>query len=261
MVSLIKAALGNINTRHGENAGRGFPHVGIDIGWGGGLDLYAPAAGWLSWDWVGTYGRRAIIRHDDGTWSLLAHAEAWFVDDARVEQGQHIGLMGRTGGPWGTAGWFVHCHQEYHLANGTAVDPLAYMGAPAGLPATPIPPPEHREDDTEMPIIALENERGKPELGWITFTAEVGKIACHPYIKDKASKDNAVSHMGLYATQQKGIRPMSDYDFIAYLVGLGFADVPRMENPTDNPGAGRMRAWLPQPGQIVERTPTGTIRY
>jgi hypothetical protein len=145
MVRLIKAARGNINTRHGEDAGRSFPHVGIDIGWGGGKELYAPAAGWISWAWVGTYGNRCIIRHDDDTWSLIAHAETFFGNNGRrVEQGEHIGTMGRTGGPWGSiAGWFVHCHQEYHLANGTAVDPLDYMSSStAGDDYDPIP-----EDD------------------------------------------------------------------------------------------------------------------
>lgn len=118
-----------------------------------------------------------------------------------------------------------------------------------------------RKEEDEMPVIALENTRGVPDQGWISFTAEIGKLSCHPYIKDKASKDNAVSHMGLYATQQNGIRTMSDYDFIAYLVGLGFSDIPRMANPGDDAGARRMRAWLPQPGQIIERTNTGTVRY
>lgn len=133
MVRIIKAAKGNINTKHGEDAGRSFPHVGIDIGWGEGLELFAPADGFMTWARVGTYGNRVIIKHDDGTWSLIAHAAVFWVQNARVQQGQHIGTMGRTGGPWGAAGWFVHCHQEYHLANGAAVDPLKYMGStPAG---------------------------------------------------------------------------------------------------------------------------------
>lgn len=138
-MQLIKAARGNINTQHGEDAGRSFPHVGIDIGWGGGTELYAPARGRITWAWVGTYGNRCIITHPDGTWSLIAHADTFFGTNGRdVEQGEHIGTMGRTGGPWGTAGWYVHAHQEYHLANGAAVDPIAYMSATAGGNYTPI---------------------------------------------------------------------------------------------------------------------------
>ena len=139
MVHLIKAALGNINTRHGEQIGRGFPHVGIDIGWGGGLELYAPAAGWLSWSWAGTYGNLGRITHADGSYSRLAHADSYNgVNGRHVEQGEHIGTMGRSGGPWGTSGWFVHCHQEYWV-DGVAVDPTDYMGSsPAGETITPI---------------------------------------------------------------------------------------------------------------------------
>lgn len=153
MVTIRKAANGNINTRHGEDAGRSFPHVGIDIGWGGGTELYAPAAGWMTWAWVGTYGLRCIIVHDDGTWSLIAHAEEFFgANGRRVEAREHIGTMGRTGGPWGSAGWYVHCHQEYHLANGRAVDPEDYFNAsaPVGVDETPVKTPEQIEEEELM---------------------------------------------------------------------------------------------------------------
>ncbi|MFD4111629.1 M23 family metallopeptidase [Streptomyces sp. NPDC058650] len=131
MVRLIKAARGGINTKHGEQIGRGFPHVGIDIGWGGGTELYAPADGYMTWSVAGTYGNLARIVHSDGSYSRIAHAAEWFKNGADVEQGEHIGTMGRTGGPWGTSEWFVHCHQEYWVG-GRAVDPLAYMSATAG---------------------------------------------------------------------------------------------------------------------------------
>lgn len=141
MVQLIKAARGRITTYHGEDIGRdqytgAVGHVGIDIGHGEAtaedLKLLAPAAGWMTWATVGSYGRRAIIRHDDGSWSLIAHAAAWFFNGARVEQRQHIGTMGNSGTV------YVHAHQEYHLASGAAVDPLAYMSATAGGNYTPI---------------------------------------------------------------------------------------------------------------------------
>lgn len=150
---LIKAAKGNVNTNHGDRIGRGFPHVGIDLGWGNGLELYAPAAGYLVWGWFGTYGNRAVITHLDGSWSLIAHAETFFVNQRHVRQGQHIGTMGRTGGPWGSSGWYVHCHQEYHLKSGVAVDPLRYMvkPKPASTDKKPVPVPKpavEEEEDT-----------------------------------------------------------------------------------------------------------------
>jgi murein DD-endopeptidase MepM/ murein hydrolase activator NlpD len=150
-----------VNTKHGEDAGRGFPHVGIDLGWGNGLELYAPADGLLEWAWQGTYGLRAIITHDDGTWSLIAHAAEFFGAPRRVRQGDHIGTMGRSGGPWGSiAGWFVHCHQEYHLADGRAVDPLAYMGWTAGGIERPIDVKERARLEAErLARLRLERER------------------------------------------------------------------------------------------------------
>ena len=139
MVQIIKTARGGITTYHGEDAGRTFPHVGIDIGHGNMTDhdrrMVAPAAGSVTAaGWSGTYGNRVIITHDDGTWSLIAHMDTLAISVGDyVQQGQQIGVMGRTGGPWGSiAGWFVHGHQEYHLANGTAVNPLDYLGATAG---------------------------------------------------------------------------------------------------------------------------------
>ncbi|MGG7509442.1 murein hydrolase activator EnvC family protein [Plantibacter sp. YIM 135249] len=133
-MQLIKTARGNITTFHGEDAGRAHAHVGIDIGHGAStaadLALIAPEAGIVRVaGWDGTYGNRVIIEHPDGTWSLIAHMAAFFVRAGdQVTRAQSIGVMGRTGGPWGSvAGWFVHAHQEYHLADGTAVDPLDYI--------------------------------------------------------------------------------------------------------------------------------------
>lgn len=132
-MNLIKTARGRITTYHGEDAGRSRPHVGIDIGHGDGtpddLHMVAPAAGRVvAASWEGTYGNRVIIQHPDGSRSLIAHMASLGVSAGQeVEQGQGIGVMGRTGGPWGSiAGWFVHGHQEYHVG-GIAVDPLAYM--------------------------------------------------------------------------------------------------------------------------------------
>ena len=151
-MNIIKTARGGITTRHGEEAGRSRPHVGIDIGHGNetadDLRMVAPAAGRVvaaSWD--GTYGRRVIIEHPDGTRSLVAHMASLAVDVGdHVEQGQTIGVMGRTGGPWGSvAGWYVHGHQEYHVG-GIAVDPLAYMGGGSAQTGTPNQEEEMNKD-------------------------------------------------------------------------------------------------------------------
>ncbi|GLU91359.1 M23 family metallopeptidase [Agromyces sp. NBRC 114283] len=143
MVTIIKTARGRITTRHGEDIGRDAytgakGHVGIDIGHGDAtaedLRLVAPASGKITAAGrYGSYGNRVVIAHGDGTWSLIAHMARILVsagDD--VGQGQDIGVMGNTGTV------FVHAHQEYHRADGSAVDPLAYMSTTAGGPGTEI---------------------------------------------------------------------------------------------------------------------------
>lgn len=143
MTTIVKCARGRITTRHGEDIGRdqftgAKGHVGIDIGHGDSttedLKIVAPAAGRVTAvGTYGSYGLRIVITHDDGTWSLIAHLAAALVKVGdRVAQRQHIGTMGNSGTV------YVHAHQEYHLANGAAVDPLAYMSTTAGGPGTPI---------------------------------------------------------------------------------------------------------------------------
>jgi len=154
MAELIKPARGRYTTRHGEDIGRDSVtgakgHVGVDIGHGDGalddLKTSAPAAGRVTAAGsYGSYGDRLIIVHDDGTWSLLAHLAAIYVRVGdRVSQGQLIALMGNTGTV------YVHLHWEYHLADGTAVDPVLHI--PAVLAATVISPLIVQEDD-DMPI-------------------------------------------------------------------------------------------------------------
>lgn len=155
-MQLIKTARGGITTRHGEDAGRSRPHVGIDIGHGNStaedLRMVAPAAGKVTAaGWSGTYGLRVIIAHPDGSESLIAHMDRLAVGVGyEVAQGDDIGVMGRTGGPWGSiAGWFVHGHQEYHVG-GIAVDPLLYM---AGGPMAGQPAPTPYQEDSMANIV------------------------------------------------------------------------------------------------------------
>lgn len=139
---LIKTARGRVTTEHGEDIGRGFLHRGIDIGHGDAtaadLRLVAPAGGRVTAaGWDGTYGNRVIITHPDGTSSLIAHMARILVGVGdELDQGDDIGVMGSTGGPWA-----VHAHQEYRV-DGIAVDPIPYMTATAGTPGTDL-----EEDD------------------------------------------------------------------------------------------------------------------
>lgn len=128
MPKIILAARGRITTYFKQDIGRGFLHNGVDQGHGNGaaidLEIKAPAAGVVIAVGVyGSYGKRIIIRHDDGTTSLLAHhAKQFVVVGQRVTQGQIIAVMGNSGTV------FVHSHQEYRDAAGNQLDPLENLG-------------------------------------------------------------------------------------------------------------------------------------
>lgn len=138
-MQLVKPAIGGVTSQHGEDIGRGFPHVGTDLGHGDGqpadLRVVAPAAGKVTTARaIGTYGNCLVILHDDGSWTRLAHLAEFLVTvGQRVEQGQDVGVMGNTGTK------YVHLHWEYHLADGTAVNPLKYLGTSAATKGIDMP--------------------------------------------------------------------------------------------------------------------------
>lgn len=154
-MQLIKPAIGRVTSQHGEDIGRGFPHVGVDLGHGDGraadLRVIAPAAGKVTTARaIGSYGNCLIIQHDDGTWTRLAHLARFLVTlGQRVEQGQDVGVMGNTGTV------YVHLHWEYHLANtGTAVNPLDYLGGSAQDTA------QNTEQETPLMKLVLDSTTG-----------------------------------------------------------------------------------------------------
>jgi len=135
VASIILAAHGRITTHYKQDIGRGWLHNGIDQGHSNGtaydLQIMAPADGIVTATGrQGTYGNRLVIRHDDGSRSLLAHHAAQLVKVGdRVTQGQIIAVMGNTGTK------YVHSHQELWEGNGTQLDPLKHIGEPTVAPA------------------------------------------------------------------------------------------------------------------------------
>ena len=68
------------------------------------------------------YGKTVILEHDDGMQSLYAHNSALLVQLAeRVEQGQAIARVGRTGNATTN-----HCHFEIRW-NDRRVDPMRWL--------------------------------------------------------------------------------------------------------------------------------------
>jgi len=98
-------------------------HLGIDISGSSGTPIYAVADGEvIVAGRSSSFGHMIKIRHDNDHITLYAHCSALLVSiGERVEQGQQIAEMGRTGIASG-----VHLHFEL-IINGVNVDPLRHM--------------------------------------------------------------------------------------------------------------------------------------
>ena len=98
-------------------------HRGIDIAGAHGSAIYATADGTVTFaGYRGAYGRLIIINHGYGYETYYAHLSRFSVSNGqRVERGQVIGRMGRTGRVTGT-----HLHYEVRV-NGVAVNPISYI--------------------------------------------------------------------------------------------------------------------------------------
>ena len=100
-------------------------HQGIDVGAWNNAPIYAAGDGVVIYagrDFTG-YGNLIIIEHQNDTWaSFYAHLNKFKISEgARVQKGQLIGLMGRTGRATG-----VHLHFEIRYKR-VPIDPLLYL--------------------------------------------------------------------------------------------------------------------------------------
>lgn len=109
-VSYIAPVTGCVLTQgiHSKNA--------VDIGCPTGTPIYAPAGGTVliarSSGWNGGYGNYIVIKHNDGTQSVLAHQSRLAVGAGeRVVQGQIVGYVGSSGNSTGP-----HLHFEHRGA-------------------------------------------------------------------------------------------------------------------------------------------------
>ncbi len=106
----------------------GAPHGGIDIEGNVGDPIVAFAGGRVS---VapnnGAAGNTVRIQHDDGSMTRYFHLDQFMVRDGqRVEAGQQIATMGRTGNT--PAQGDTHLHFEL-LRDGRRIDPLSVFGS------------------------------------------------------------------------------------------------------------------------------------
>jgi LysM repeat protein len=98
-------------------------HAGIDIDGEGGDPIRAAASGTVVKAGMdGRYGRRVVLDHGDGLFTLYAHASKLLVQEGdEVRVGQEIAEVGHSGNAHGT-----HLHFEVRR-DGRAVNPLPYL--------------------------------------------------------------------------------------------------------------------------------------
>ena len=121
---------GNITSSFGYRSifGSYSYHSGLDIATSYGTTIKASDGGTVVWSGTGTgsywsYGNYVVIDHGNGKRTLYAHCSSLLVSTGdKVYQGQPIARVGSTGRSTGN-----HCHFEIQI-NGTAVNPLAYLG-------------------------------------------------------------------------------------------------------------------------------------
>lgn len=99
-------------------------HTGLDLGYRGGIDVYAPAIGTV----VSVFpdqvvrGNCIVIDHGLGVYTIYMHLKEILVEQgAVVEAGQLIGFIGTTGRSTGP-----HLHFEVDI-QGTPVNPLTWL--------------------------------------------------------------------------------------------------------------------------------------
>ena len=128
--TFIWPVYGSITSRFGYRSifGSYSYHSGLDIATSYGTTIKAADGGTVVWSGYGTgsywsYGNYVVIDHGNGKRTLYAHCSSLLVSAGdKVYQGQAIARVGSTGRSTGN-----HCHFEVQI-NGTAVNPLAYLG-------------------------------------------------------------------------------------------------------------------------------------
>lgn len=103
-------------------------HYALDIANRAMPPIWAAAGGTVtkasSGTWGGGYGTHVIIDHGNGVKTLYGHMDSLNVSEGQwVNQGDVLGVMGRTGRVYGVTG--IHLHWEV-IINGVKVSPIGY---------------------------------------------------------------------------------------------------------------------------------------
>lgn len=111
-----------ISSRYGERRGDRL-HKGVDLQVPSGTPVHATAAGTVSFSGEQRgYGDIIVVEHGNGWATAYAHLRKRRADQGeRVQQGQHIGDVGRTGNATTD-----HLHYEVRRDN-QPIDPMPYL--------------------------------------------------------------------------------------------------------------------------------------
>lgn len=100
-------------------------HTGQDFAAPTGTPVRAVGAGVIvSAGYDGAYGRRIVIRHNDGTETWYCHMSSFVRTSGTVSAGTVIGRVGSTGNVTGP-----HLHLEVRPGGGDPVNPMAWLRA------------------------------------------------------------------------------------------------------------------------------------
>jgi murein DD-endopeptidase MepM/ murein hydrolase activator NlpD len=97
-------------------------HTGQDFAAPYGTSIRAAHRGKIVFaGWDGSYGRKIVIEHEDGTRTWYCHLSSFTRTTGYVTTGELIGRVGSTGNSTGP-----HLHLEVHV-DGVAVNPMTFL--------------------------------------------------------------------------------------------------------------------------------------
>ena len=176
-----------ITTYFGYDEWRGGTHYGIDYAAESGADIYAAADGIAhvpqnDSDWLAVFGKAVIIEHENGWFTVYAHANDIVVSEGdKVTAGQVIAHVGSTG-------WSTGPHLHFEVRQGVvAMNPTAFLST---LHFTQI-------DDALSQSTLSEN----PKIPLLSHPVDVEKAILSERIY---SKGGYYAHAGIDITADRG---------------------------------------------------------
>lgn len=174
MSTLALPAKGNVTNEY--DAG----HRALDFGWGNGKQVYAAAAGTVTYQpSLPGYGNRISINHgkiiSQGAITKYAHLSRAIVSSGEeVRKGQLIGYMGETGS-YAVSGVHLHFELWVNFGSGWArVNPGPFFTDTAGGGA-PLPIPSERPKSMSTIYYYTSNDKPAGEGGTIKLYALAGE--------------------------------------------------------------------------------------